>query len=294
MKMTKKLLVAAVAAITVLGFTGCDLLAGKKSLSDAFQHQAGEKDLLKFSDQSDLSVWTIEGENSSDTDYVRSIQFLQTKHTDMAGLVKLDLEPSVEGYSAAGVIGVLFDASRAKDDDGNFRYNFGIAAIGKGKNTYYYVSYFANVKEEDLPKSNFGVSKVKTAVDPEEKEPYEIRYTGTAASEGLVYFTKAQIEKITDTTDDASMLKAVIDVDEQEDGSYLVMFYGKETIGKNDYFDAGTNLPIATIAMTASSLGKTEAKQAQCGAYAMVNKQSTLNGSLTILDLTNDAIVVEE
>lgn len=46
--------------------------------------------------------------------------------------------------------------------------------------------------------------------------------------------------------------------------------------------------------MSAESLGKTKAKQAQCGCYAMINKKGLLNGSLSILELTHEATPVEE
>jgi len=285
MKMTKKLLVAAVAAITVLGFTGCDLLAGKKSLSDAFQHKSDEANILKYTDQSDLSVWNIEGENESTEEQIRAIQFLQTKHSDMCGLVAMDTND-------CGVIGVLFDASREKDEEGNWLYSFGVASVGrstKGVLPYYYVSYFANVKEANLAKDNFGVTDTKrTAIDPEVKTPYEIVY------QKITTFTTAAIVAMTDvdTKTAKTSYKAAIDVDENEDGSYTVKFYGKDVANKAD-LEAATTIA-KDVTMSAASLNKTAAKQAQCGCYAMINKPGTLNGSLTILDLTNDAIVVEE
>ena len=41
MKLTKKILLAAVAVMAAFTFAGCDLLSGNKSLSDAFQKKVG-------------------------------------------------------------------------------------------------------------------------------------------------------------------------------------------------------------------------------------------------------------
>ncbi len=289
MKMTKKILLAAVAVMAAFTFAGCDLLGGKLSLSDAFQKKVDENNILKYTDNSAVSKWNIQGENESTVDFVRALQFLQTKHSDMAGLARFDLDD-------AGVIGVLFNASREKDEldeENDYIYSFGVAAVGKSSAApYYYVSYFANVKETDLGKHNFGVTAKKTAIDPEVKTPYEIEYKG--------------LTNISDPTKLANMMEAtaegdvnyavVIDVDEAENGAYTVNFYGKDVIGKNDTLKVTeeTKPLVSAVTMSAESLGKTKAKQAQCGCYAMINKPGALNGSLSILDLTHEATPVEE
>ena len=288
MKMTKKILLAAVAVMAAFTFAGCDLLSGNKSLSDAFQKKVDEGNILMYSDNSAVSKWNIQGENESATDFVRALQFLTTKHSDMAGLARFDT-------TDAGVIGVLFNASREKDEldeENNYIYSFGVAAVGKSSAApYVYVSYFANVKETDLGKHNFGVTDKKGAVDPTVKTPYEIVYL--------------DITNITDATKLANMMEAtaeaanyavVIDVDEAEDGAYTVNFYGKDVIGKNDTLKVtdATKPLVSAVTMSAESLGKTKAKQAQCGCYAMINKPGTLNGSLSILNLTHEATPVEE
>lgn len=290
MKMTKKILLAAVAVMAAFTFAGCDLLSGNKSLSDGFQHKSDEHDILKYTDNSTPSVWNIEGENAT-KDYHRGIQFLQTKHNDMAGLVRMNLDSSkTEGFQIAGVVGVLFNASRAKDENKKNVYNFCVAGVGKSEaNPYYYVSYFANIKEDELSARNFGATKVLTTIDPDETEPYEIRYT--LGNNGLVTFSNTQF--ISCKTDD-NVLTVVIDVDEQSDGSYSVNFYDKEAVGKNDTLKIDEKTLLATVPMSGSTLGRTGAKQTQCGCYAMINKDSAMKGSLTILDLTHEATPVEE
>ena len=284
MKMTKKILLAAV-AVAAVTFAGCDLLSGNKSLSDAFQKKVDEENILKYSDNSAVSKWNIQGENESKTDFVRALQFLTTKHSDMAGLARFDT-------TDAGVIGVLFNASREKDEldeKNDYIYSFGVAAVGKSSgNPYVYVSYFANVKETDLGKYNFGVTdKDKKAVDPTVKTPYEIEY---------IRLTTIPNTKLDYIKEDAGNYAVVIDVDEAEDGAYTVNFYGKDVIGKNDTLKVtdATKPLVSAVTMSAESLGKTKAKQAQCGCYAMINKPGTLNGSLSILELTHEATPVEE
>ena len=99
-----------------------------------------------------------------------------------------------------------------------------------------------------------------------------------------------------EATAEAANYAVVIDVDEAEDGAYTVNFYGKDVIGKNDTLKVtdATKPLVSAVTMSAESLGKTKAKQAQCGCYAMINKPGTLNGSLSILNLTHEATPVEE
>lgn len=290
MKMTKKILLAAVAVMAAFTFAGCDLLGGKLSLSDAFQKKVDENNILKYTDNSAVSKWNIQGENKSTEDFVRALQFLQTKHSDMAGLARFDQDD-------AGVIGVLFNASRQKDEDdeeNDYIYNFGVAAVGKSSvNPYVYVSYFANVKETDLTKDNFGVTDTdKKAIDPDVKTPYEIVYLDITQ-----ITSETKLANMRESTAEGDVNYAVvIDVDEAEDGAYTVNFYGKDVIGRNDTLKVTeeTKPLVSAVTMSADSLGKTKAKQAQCGCYAMINKPGALNGSLSILDLTHEATPVEE
>ena len=284
MKLTKKILLAAV-AVAAVTFAGCDLLSGNKSLSDAFQKKVDEKNILKYSDNGAVSKWNIQGENKT-TDFVRALQFLTTKHSDMAGLARFDT-------ADVGVIGVLFNASREKDEldeENDYIYSFGVAAVGKSSGKpYVYVSYFANVKETDLGKDNFGVTDKKDAIVPTVKTPYEIVYKKITYIDELANMTE-------ETAEGDKNYAVVIDVDEAEDGAYTVNFYGKDVIGKNDTLKVtdATKPLVSAETMSAKSLGKTKAKQAQCGCYAMINKTGALNGSLSILDLTHEAIPVEE
>ena len=288
MKLTKKILLAAVAVMAAFTFAGCDLLSGNKSLSDAFQKKVDEENILKYSDNGAVSKWNIQGENKT-TDFVRALQFLTTKHSDMAGLARFDIRD-------AGVIGVLFNASREKDEldeENDYIYSFGVAAVGRSSGKpYVYVSYFANVKETDLGKDNFGVTVKQGAIDPNVKTPYEILYLDITNIED-----PTKLANMTEETAEGDKNYAVvIDVDEAEDGAYTVNFYGKDVIGKNDTLKVtdATKPLVSAVTMSAKSLGKTKAKQAQCGCYAMINKPGALNGSLSILDLTHEAIPVEE
>ena len=288
MKLTKKILLAAVAVMAAFTFAGCDLLSGNKSLSDAFQKKVDEENILKYSDNGAVSKWNIQGENKT-TDFVRALQFLTTKHSDMAGLARFDT-------ADVGVIGVLFNASREKDEldeENDYIYSFGVAAVGRSsEEPYVYVSYFANVKETDLGKDDFGVTVKQEAIDPTVKTPYEILYLDITNIED-----PTKLANMTEETAEGDKNYAVvIDVDEAEDGAYTVNFYGKDVIGKNDTLKVtdATKPLVSAVTMSAKSLGKTKAKQAQCGCYAMINKPGALNGSLSILDLTHEAIPVEE
>lgn len=304
MKMTKKLLVAAVCSAFAFVFTSClpDL-----SLSDLFQTKFGDKKIFTYSDndkEDGLGKWTIKGTNESETEYIRGMQFLQTKHSDMAGVVEIT-------GSDGGVVGIAFNVSQNTDKtlDNYKTYNFCLAGVRYYKNLdkgdtqpqpYFYVSYYANISAEDMVGNNFGAYNpdtkqyiTKTAYDPNCYTPYEIEF---------LTYQKLSSDGLIDRENDT--MKIVIDVKEvnkknaselgHAEGSYLVNLYKLDAYNvKGMKFNSNKDEYLVTsspVVLEASKLGKEVAAQAKVGVYANVYPTQSLDAVVRIADLTNAAI----
>ncbi|MCR5284163.1 MAG: hypothetical protein K6D95_01055 [Treponema sp.] len=284
MKMTKKILFGAAALCAAVLFSGCDW-----SLTSALQKTIGE-DIFKYNDStydSGLGTWTVDNETNETEDYIRGGKLLLTKHSDIAGLVKIN-----NGYAdgeAVGNLGLLFNVSqnKGKDDEGNKldnydTWNFCVIGIQAytATSVRYYVSYFANIVEEDMVKDNFGVSVTKNAVDTSVLTPYEIELQTWTTISNLA----------SDGT-----FSIVFDVDEASDGSYTVQPYKANTVSDTDVFTADEDYEIGTtLTIPAATLGKSSAAQAYVGCYGMIKAGQTLDGSIKVLDLTKQAILLAE
>lgn len=303
MKMTKKILIGAVAAVAMIaGFTGCN----NWSLTSALQKTFGE-DIFKYDDSTydaGLGKWTIndtytveDGDEDADP-YKRGVKLLLTKHSDMSGIIKINNQTPT---STDGVVGVAFDVTKHKVEevvDEETKkvevWDFMLAGVryynGKAQ---YYVSYFANIRPNQMSAYNFGAATAdgkstitKLEYDPEETTPYEIEFVksyGTA--QNLLSSIKA---------DEEGTVTLVVDAKEEDDGSYKVRIYDSSAISDNKF--AGINAGVdalQTIDVPAATIGKDGKSQAYVGVYAGVYQNKTLNATLEILELTNSAVVVE-
>lgn len=312
MKMTK-ILVGAVAAVAmVAGLTSC----GDWSLTSALQKTIGE-DIFKYSDATyaaGLGTWTInydntegEGEEGT-TSYVRGGKFLLTKHSDITAVVTLKDQTTL---SKDGVVGTIFNAGKTKNEDGEDVWHFMIAGVRNNKGqAAYYVSYFGNVKEADLPRSNFGAVKnegtnkeeyvMYTSVEEANKAmeagelttAYEIPYTVGGMVADLGKPGEIRIE------DDGTM-KIVIEVKESpktadDAGAYTINFYKGDVYNADNHtFNVTDVTPVKSAYFYRDWIGKDKAAQAMVGVYANVYADSKLSATVEILDLTNAAVVVE-
>ncbi len=288
MKMTKKILFGAAALCAAVLFSGCNW-----SLTSALQKSIGT-DIFKYNDatyDSGVGTWTVADETNETTGYIRGGKLLLTKHSDIAGLVKIN-----NGYAdgeAVGNLGLLFNVSQNKSDEtaDNYKtWNFcviGVQAL-TASNVRYYVSYFANIAEADMGKVNFGAwtgdektgsAITKTEFDADTLTPYEIELQTWTTINNLA---------------EDGTFSIVFDVDENEDGSYTVQPYKANTVS-NHVFTANEASKIGTTkTISATTLGKSGAAQAYVGAYGMIKAGQTLDGSIEVLDLTKQAILLAE
>lgn len=304
MKMTKKITMAVLAALAFT-FVGC----GDVSLTDSFQKKYGD-DVFKYSDndyEDGLGKWTIQGTNESETEYQRGMQLLQTKHSDIAGLI------SLKGQNG-GVVGLVFDVTQNKDKDPETKeklpnydsFNFCVAGIRNiDGNIQYYVSYYANISEDNMKEDNFGTLISKDAngkktyrifdkVQPDCLEPYEIEIKKYTALPNLA-------------ADENGVLTAVLYVTEYlKDtgapyplGSYEINVYdgNKDLKGKSGNLKIieGTT-PQDHCVIYGDVIGKDGPEQAKVGVYANVypkveGSTATLDATVQIINLTHSAIV---
>lgn len=305
MKMTKKIILGAV-AFFALAFTSCD-----NSFSSFFQTTYGEK-VIDYTDatyESGMGTWTVKNWKNEDAYTKRAIKLLSTKHSDIAAVATINSKDAdgVELSGNQGVIGVIFNLEKVGeyddvDEKGKTKkadiLNFCVVGIRNGD---YYVSFFGNIKEGELAENNFGAVKAdgetyntKDSYDKDETEPYEVVIREFPSSANF------------DKTDDGDTL-VVIDIDEVTDendvdyGNYIINLYGKDAYDSDNHVinNVDNSPAIKTITVDAKKIGKVNKdgepieRQGKIGVYANVYKESNFNASLEILDLTNNAIVVE-
>ena len=283
MKLTKKILLAAVAVAAVM-FAGCK----NWSLTSAMQKSFGA-DMFKYNDvtyDAGLGTWKIEGEvNESEEEYERGVKLLLTKHSDIAGLVQIGTKEN--SSLDKGVLGIAFDVTQNKSDKDAINYktwNFGVIGLRNYNGVpQYYVSYFANVSDAQMSALNFGAATKKDKVSKEILTAYEVEIKG---------FTDLPKTLIND-----DVLTVAVDIDEDADtGDYLVKIYDQSAVDKNN---SGIKADAKILngpgdKILASKIGKEGAAQAYVGVYANIYGGQTMDGSLEILDLTHQALPVEE
>ena len=300
MKLTKKILLAAVAVAAVM-FAGCK----NWSLSSAMQKSFGA-DMFKYNDatyDAGLGTWTIEGEaNESEEEYERGVKLLLTKHSDIAGLVQIGTKEN--SSLDKGVLGIAFDVTQNKSDKDAINYktwNFGVIGLRNYNGVpQYYVSYFANVSDAQMSALNFGaatpvidaegnITGYKKPFIQEDKVSKERLTTYEVEIKGFTDLPKTLIKD--------GVLTVAVDIDEDADtGDYLVKIYDQSAVDKNNSgikADA-TILNGSGDKILASKIGKEGAAQAYVGVYANIYGGQTMDGSLEILDLTHQALPVEE
>lgn len=292
MKLTKKILLAAVAVAAVM-FAGCK----NWSLTSAMQKSFGA-DIFKYNDatyDAGLGTWTIEGKTNETEDYMRGAKLLMTKHSDMSGIVEINDGYNATAYRACGNVGLVFDVTKknVEDAEGNKKelWNFcviGIHANGSSS-AEYYISYFANISDEDMSADNFGAHIKKTEFAPDCDTPYEIELKTWTPLSGVT--TNGNVSVVVDVKEVSA---EAAETSGAKTGSYTVGFYKDEVLSNNHTLNILGKDPISTCVINADTIGKEGAAQAYVGVYGNIYAGDTMDGSLEILDLTHQALPVEE
>lgn len=293
MKLTKKILLAAVAVMAAVMFAGCK----NWSLTSAMQKSFGA-DMFKYNDatyDAGLGTWTIEGKTNETEDYMRGAKLLMTKHSDMSGIVEINDGYNASAGRACGNVGLVFDVTKKKveDAEGNKKelWNFcviGIQANGSSS-ARYYISYFANISDEDMSADNFGAKIKKTEFAPNCDEPYEIELKEWTPLSGVT--TNGNVSVVVDVKEVSA---EAFETSGAKTGSYTVGFYKDEVLSNNHTLNILGKTPISTCVINADTIGKEGTAQAYVGVYGNIYGGDTMDGSLEILDLTHQALPVEE
>ncbi len=301
MKMTKSLLIGAVAFAAVL-FAGCEV---NWSLDSAMQRSIGT-DFFSYNSatkEAGMGTWTFDevNDNSAGTnEWVRGGKLLFTKHHDMKGVIRLQ-------KISNGVTGIMFNV---KENTGKYQkgselegeklpnygtYNFCLASfVYDGGVPKYYVSYFCNINEEDMGKRNFGAHDgtsaiTKTTYDKNCYTPYEIDYTN-----GILNLSGNYNISNPEREDEKNAVGCFIDVKETDDGGYDINFYEFSKYDTKKFKLKPEVKADANVKISAESLGKIKKTQAYLGIYSCIYEDSNMAGTLEILGLTKEAIEIEE
>lgn len=228
--------------------------------------------------------------NDSATGYKRGYKSLKTKHTSASALITLGaMNGTYE--SGDGIIGFIYHIQDVSDDKGTptGAKNFGLVGLGRNKKGQLmaYSSFFRNVAVD-----NTNINKEKNFTDPNgivigAKDCKATEYEG----ELKTYSEKSDITKpVTyrvdvvaggnDTDGDGKV------EDGEGDGSYKITVSTVKA-------DNSADKKIAEYSIPASVTGDTKATQYDLGIYTNAYKEQTLTGRLELVDIVNEAEVVE-
>lgn len=268
MKMTKILVGALAAVALVAGLTGCQKEIGDIKWGGGLSSGDGTKDL------------TVKQTNETDA-IIRGMKLLTLKHTGANIVVRIyDQDES----SKDGMAGYAWNITSTKNDEGVTLYNFFVLGVRSAAGTrQYYLSYFANIAEDNLGAENFGSTGTKTAYDANVTEAYEIEIVKafddfTQALDGDGTLTVAiSITSDDDKKTQTVKLMSVGDAAEQTAAASL------------DLTKCSVIKEVATIDVTKYALETSDQKM---GAYANIYAGKTLNAKWSYYDVTGNPIPV--
>ena len=270
MKITNKILAAGTAllAATVL-FAGCG-------------------DIIDANDANKNS--SIEYTNENETGTYREWNTTNFKHSSASAVITIE-DPSDSGYkdeSGDGVMGIAWQLTESKNDDGDKLSSFYIVGVKVMNNkVYYYISSVKDCTQTGLTESS-----------DFENETQIVPTTGTFAELGNVSDYKNSDENV----QVGIKVEPVISENQNDDGTYDVTF--KVTVGKPSYEGelnkdidltvSGTKTTVSGLDVTSSNGTTKKITQAKLAYYASVYAGKTLKGSWQLCDIVNEAEVVED
>lgn len=228
--------------------------------------------------------------NDSTTGYKRGYKSLKTKHTSASALITLGAMNGTND-NGDGIIGFIYHIQDVSDDKGTptGAKNFGLVGLGRNNKGQLmaYSSFFKNVAVD-----NTNINKEKNFTDPNgivigAEDCKATEYEG----ELKTYTEKSDITKpVTyrvdvvaggnDTDGDGKV------EDGEGDGSYKITISTVKDDNSADKKIVGYTIP-------ASETGDKRATQYDLGIYTNAYKGQTLTGRLELVDLVNEAEVVE-
>lgn len=233
----------------------------------------------------------LELTNDSTTGYKRGYKSLKTKHTSASALITLGaMNGTYE--SGDGIIGFIYHIQDVSDDKGTptGAKNFGLVGLGRNKKGQLmaYSSFFKNVAVD-----NTNINKEKNFTDPNgivigAKDCKATEYEGepktyTEYKSDITKPVTYRVDVVAggpDTNGDGKVK------DGEGDGSYIITVSTVKDDNSADKKIVGYTIP-------AKETGDTKATQYDLGIYTNAYKGQTLTGRLELVDIVNEAEVVE-
>lgn len=265
MKMTKKLIFAALAVAAVIGFASCQKEIGDINWQGGVLGSGDGNTTFKVKQTNDAKS-TIRG-------------FKQVGLLERATATCVMKQKNQSSSTEDGVVGFACCFTQNKDatKDNYKTYNFLVVGV---RNTFAkrdtYVSFFYNIAEDKLSTQNFGCSEIKTQYDKDCVTPYEIvllDWTDLSSSLKLVDGTLAVGVKLT----------------EGSSGNVKIEWFKESELDTNDA--AATAKPTAsaikTHEVTGSVVGRDETStKGKICTYANIYAGKTLEASWDIYSIS--------
>lgn len=228
--------------------------------------------------------------NDSTTGYKRGYKSLKTKHTSASALITLGAMNGTND-NGDGIIGFIYHIQDVSDDKvtPTGAKNFGLVGLGRNKEGLLmaYSSFFKNVAVD-----NTNINKEKNFTDPNgivigandcKATEYEGKlktYTEKSDITKPVTYRVDVVAGGNDTDGDGKV------EDGEGDGSYKITISTVKDDNSADKKIVGYTIP-------ASETGDKRATQYDLGIYTNAYKGQTLTGRLELVDIVNEAEVVE-
>lgn len=234
--------------------------------------------------------------NDSATGYKRGYKSLKTKHTSASALITLG---AMNGTykSGDGIIGFIYHIQDVSDDKGTptGAKNFGLVGLGRNKEGQLmaYSSFFKNVAVDDtnINKGNNFTDLKGVVIGDKDKVCEATEYK--CHKEDIITYKNWKSDITKPVTYRVDVVAGGNDTDGdgkvedgEGDGSYKITV---STVKDDNSADK----KIAEYSIPAKETGDTKATQYDLGIYTNAYKGQTLTGRLELVDIVNEAEVVE-
>lgn len=229
--------------------------------------------------------------NDSTTGYKRGYKSLKTKHTSASALITLGAMNG-DNDNGDGIIGFIYHIQDVSDSKGTptGAKNFGLVGLGRNKKGHLmaYSSFFKNVAVDDV-----NINKAENFTDLNGVVINEPDCKATEYKGKLNTYTEYKSDITKPVTYRVDVVAGGPDTngdgkvkDGEGDGSYIITVSTVKDDNSADTKIVGYTIP-------ASKTGDKKATQYDLGIYTNAYKGQTLTGRLELVDIVNEAEVVE-
>lgn len=271
MKLAKKLMVAA-AALAAFGLVGCGM-------------NNDEYGIIDFDSVRDMAY--TDKTNDTDNTYIRGYRTFKTGH--VAANCAMSFKEPADGKTN-GNMGYIFNMTTNEDKS----INFILLTVGyKNKDNekfsadglYYYLSYYKNIGEDYINGSASNFCDIDgNVIGSKDSKATEKSVIGSSKNWALTNISKVEKDYL-----------VYIGLTYDENTSKYTLNFGNAEYDDQKNLIPGTNKVYTNKEIDATNFGVTDNKKPdnKMGAYAMVAKGKTLQGSWYFQDLQGNPLPVE-